>query len=557
MSKKMSILCGLIMILLAATAKAAVPAYAFRVRFTDKNGTLTFADSLQFLSQKSLDRRSAQGITLDSTDLPVVPAYIAQVMSTASAVRLHNVSKWFNQIVVITTDSSKAIAIAALPMVQSVSLVAKYANGVYKNASPSPAKYTELLDVESQKIRGSASYYGVAFQQIDIMQGDCLHDMGYKGQNMDIAVFDVNFRYANTCAAFDSMNSQGRVKDVYNFARTHDSVYMMSVPVEHGMNVLGCMAANIPGTYVGTAPDANYYIYVTEDWLTEQPIEEDNWLSAAERADSAGVKLINSSVGYNTFDAPHVSYTYADMNGQKSMIVKAANMAVSKGIFVCNAQGNEGTNPWHYMITPADGDSVYSVGSVNGSGIWGASGYGPTFDGRIKPDGVGMGTGAELIGGNCIIGVSNGSSFSSPMLCGSIACLWQAFPNLTAFQLRRIVRMASSKYNTPDNTLGFGIPDFCKAVDVITGTTDIEQIDYRFTVWPNPTTGQFTVQNFDAALRNLSYAVFDAAGKRIFQSTTLNQGNFVSDALVSQVPGNYYLMISCGTRTWGHTLQKK
>ncbi|MBK7763148.1 MAG: S8 family peptidase [Bacteroidetes bacterium] len=536
-------LCLLALLILSNTLEAA-PAYAFRVKFSDKAGTLTFADSLSFLTQKSLDRRSFQGIALDSTDLPVVPAYISQVMTAAAAVRLHNVSKWFNQIVVITYDSSKVLDILALPMVQSVKLVARYPSGVFKTNENPPSKFPEVDFSSSKKTRGTSAYYGVAFQQIDIMQGDYLHDQGYKGEGMDIAVFDVNFRFANTCAAFDSMNTQGRVKDVRNFARTHDSVFMMSVPNEHGMNVLGCMAANIPGTYVGTAPNANYHIYVTEDWLSEQPIEEDNWLSAAERADSLGVYLINSSVGYNEFNAPHTSYTYADMNGQNSLVVKAANMSVKKGIFVCVAQGNEGTNPWHYLITPADGDSVYSVGMVNGSGMWGASGYGPTFDGRTKPDGCGMGTGAELIGGNCIIGVSNGSSFSSPMLCGSIACLWQMFPNLTAFQLRRIVRMSSSQYTTPDHTLGYGIPNFELAAALVTGTSDIKNIDYTFTLYPNPCDGKFTIKSYDPAIENVSYALYDLQGNCIYKSEKLLNANFTCAALENAKPGNYHLIIT-------------
>jgi hypothetical protein len=230
------------------------------------------------------------------------------------------------------------------------------------------------------------------------MQGDFLHDLGYKGQGMDIAVFDVNFRFTNTCPAYDSLNADNRVKDVYNFARDTPYVYATTIPNEHGMNVLGCMAANIPGTYVGTAPLANFYLYITEDWLSEQPIEEDNWLSAAERADSVGVYVINSSLGYNTYpDLPSAAYTYNDLDGNTCLISKAANKAVSKGMFVVNAEGNEGAAAWHYMLPPADADSVYSVGTVDGSGNWGNSGYGPTFDGRTKPDGCAMGKGAMLI----------------------------------------------------------------------------------------------------------------------------------------------------------------
>ncbi|HPI55219.1 MAG TPA: hypothetical protein PLU10_11050, partial [Chitinophagaceae bacterium] len=299
MKKSLLLLLGCFLLMLDVQA---APAYAFRVKFKDKNGTLSFADSLQFLSSKALARRSNQGILLDSTDLPVVNSYIDTVMVTSAAVKLHNVSKWFNQIVVITFDSMKVVDIAALPMVESVKLVARYPNGVYKTemVEVSP-KFTEPINYNLQKTRGSSAYYGLAFQQIDMIGGDCLHDLGFKGENMDVAIFDVNFRRTDSCSAYDSLLADNRVKDVHDFVRDTNFVYDMAINSDHGMNVLGCMAANMPGTYVGTAPHANFHLYISEDVRTEQPIEEDNWLSAAERSDSLGIYLINSSLGYNLY----------------------------------------------------------------------------------------------------------------------------------------------------------------------------------------------------------------------------------------------------------------
>lgn len=536
-------------ILIVDNTSAAPAAWAFRVKFTDKSGTLTFADSLTFLTQKSLDRRSKQGLTLDSTDLPVVPGYINQVMTAASAVKLHNVSKWFNQIVVISLDSATTVAnIAALPMVASVKCVARYPNGVFKTKSETGNKFPEVLPsitTAAKHTRPGSTYYGVAYHQINIMHGDYLHDIGFKGEGMDIAIFDVNFRYTNTCPAYDSLNADSRVKDVYNFARDTAYVYSTAIPNDHGMNVLGCMAANLPGTYVGTAPEANFHLYITEDWLTEQPIEEDNWLSAAERADSLGVYIVNSSLGYNIYsDLPASSYTYASMDGKTSLVAKAGNMAVSKGMFMVNAQGNEGAGAWHYMLTPADADSIYSVGTVDGSGIWGNSGYGPTYDGRIKPDGCGMGKAAELIGGTCAPGTSNGSSFSSPMVCGSIACLWQSAPNLTAFQLRRVVRMSSDHYSNPNNTLGYGIPNFKLASSIISGTSDVTNIDYTFSLYPNPCKGEFTVRSYDPSIEHVAYTLYDMQGRLIYQSEKLINANFHCDALNHVPTGEYMLVLS-------------
>lgn len=557
-------------ILLLAYQDYAAPAFAFRVTFKDKNGTLTFADSLQFLSATAMQRRSKQGIGLDSTDLPLVQHYIDTAMTTANAVKLHNKSKWFNQIVLITYDSSKVADLQALPMVQSVKLVARYANGIFKTeeiSERSMAKFPKPEPADYKKTRGNSSFYNLAFQQIDMLQGDCLHDAGFMGQGMKIAVIDVNFRRTDSCSAYDTLLMQNRVKDVYNFVKDTPFVYSMAIPSDHGMNVLGCMAAKWDSTYVGTAPYGDFYLYITEDIGSEFPIEEDNWLSAAERIDSIGIDIINSSLGYNIYDAPlnGSSYTYANMDGKTSLIVKAANMAVAKGIFVVNAQGNEGASPWHYMLTPADGDSVYSVGSVDGSGVWATSGYGPNALGVVKPDGCALGKAAGLIGGNCLVGFANGSSFASPIMCGAIACLWQASPNLTNWQLRQLVKMVSSKYtnivNGTDsstiNTLGYGIPNFCSAYNILLGTSDIQNIEYTFALYPNPTQGEFDVKSFDNSITNFSYLIYDITGKVVYKSKQLYQAGFHCDALKNAASGEYILLISTTNKIYSTKVIKQ
>ena len=528
----------------------AAPAYAYRVRFKDKNGTLTFADSLQFLSQKALQRRAFQGIPLDSTDLPVVQAYIDTVMQTSNALRLHAVSKWFNQVVIICSDSMKRTALEALPMVESVKLVARFGNGIFKPVFDQ-SKFPEVSPMPLEaKTTGSSAYYGLSYQQVDLIQADCLHDLGYKGENMDIAVFDINFRYTNTCLAFDTLRQQQRIKETFNYCRDTSWVYSASIPTSHGMNVLGCMAANLPGTYVGTAPYANFYLYITEDNLVEQPIEEDNWLSAAERSDSAGVYIINSSLGYNQFDNVLSSnnYTYADMNGQVSLIARAANKAVSKGIFVVNAQGNEGFSAWHYLLTPADADSVYAVGMVDGSGIWGGSGYGPTSDGQIKPDGMALGKGAGLIGDNCQVGFANGSSFAAPIMSGAIACLWQAVPTLPVWKLRNIIRMSSDRYSNVNNTHGYGIPNFCTAFGIATGTSDVLSIDHRYAIFPNPSTSSFTIKAYDGADPIFAVRMYDAMGRLVFSDAGQSSRLRTISNLEQLTPGTYTVILSTATR---------
>ena len=536
--------------LLAQTTLQAAPAYAYRVTFKDKNGTLSFADSLQFLSQKALQRRAFQGIPLDSTDLPVVQAYIDTVMQTANALRLHAVSKWFNHVVIICSDSMKRVNLEALPMVASVKLVARFGNGVFKPA-PDTKKFPEVEPITTlNKTTGNSAYYGLSYQQVDLIEADCLHDLGFRGDSMDIAVFDINFRYTNTCIAFDSLRQQQRIKDTFNFCRDTAWVFNPGIPSSHGMNVLGCMAANWPGTYVGTAPNANFFLYITEDNLVEQPIEEDNWLAAAERSDSAGVYIINSSLGYNQFDnvLSSSNYTYANMNGQVSLIARAANKAVSKGIFVVNAQGNEGFSAWHYLLTPADGDSVYAVGMVDGSGIWGGSGYGPTSDGRTKPDGMALGKGAGLIGDNCQVGFANGSSFATPIMSGAIACLWQSVPTLPVWKLRNIIRMSSDRYNNVNNTHGYGIPNFCTAYGIATGTSDVLSIDHRYAFFPNPSTASFTIKAYDGADPMYAVRIYDASGRLVFNGATQSNRMRTIQNLDGLAPGMYTVLLSTATR---------
>lgn len=536
--------------LLAQTSLQAAPAYAYRVTFKDKNGTLSFADSLQFLSQKALQRRAFQGIPLDSTDLPVVQAYIDTVMQTANALRLHAVSKWFNHVVIICSDSMKRVNLEALPMVANVKLVARFGNGVFKPA-PDTKKFPEVEPITTlNKTTGNSAYYGLSYQQVDLIEADCLHDLGFRGDSMDIAVFDINFRYTNTCIAFDSLRQQQRIKDTFNFCRDTAWVFNPGIPSSHGMNVLGCMAANWPGTYVGTAPNANFFLYITEDNLVEQPIEEDNWLAAAERSDSAGVYIISSSLGYNQFDnvLSSSNYTYANMNGQVSLIARAANKAVSKGIFVVNAQGNEGFSAWHYLLTPADGDSVYAVGMVDGSGIWGGSGYGPTSDGRTKPDGMALGKGAGLIGDNCQVGFANGSSFATPIMSGAIACLWQSVPSLPVWKLRNIIRMSSDRYNNVNNTHGYGIPNFCTAYGIATGTSDVLSIDHRYAIFPNPSTASFTIKAYDGADPMYAVRIYDATGRLVFNGATQSNRMRTIQSLDGLAPGMYTVLLSTATR---------
>lgn len=520
--------------------------YAFRVKLCDKNGGLTIADSLQFLSQKSLDRRSKQGIVLDNTDLPVVQLYVDSVMNVSNAVKLHNKSKWFNQVVVITYDSTKINDVLSLPFVCGVQLVADYPNYSPKtNVNPDPLSQRKFPKVNygSNKTTGSPTYYGHTFQQINMLHADCLHDLGFKGEDMTVAVLDAGFNHHDTHTQFDSLRNSGRLLATYNFVK--DTSYLLTTSNDHGTNVMSIMIAEDSSSYVGIAPKANIYALMTEDVSSEQPIEEDNWLSGAEWADSAGVDIINGSLGYNQYSAQHQSYTYAgDFDGNSTLIARAANMAVSKGIFTSVAQGNTGASSWFYMLTPADADSAFSVGSVDGSGAWAQSGYGPNADGQLKPNGVALGKQTWLIGGNGLPGQANGSSFASPLIAGAVACLWQALPDKSESYIRHLIMQVSDRYTNPNNTLGYGLPNFCMAYNLTVGTDDFENnYESNFEIYPVPTSGSFSVRVKQAVLP-YDFEMYDVTGKLINKVSNINNIIYHNELLTQQPSGTYLIRIN-------------
>ncbi len=238
--------------------------------------------------------------------------------------------------------------------------------------------------------------YGTNYAQISIHEGQFLHNKGFRGEGMTIAILDAGFYQYNTNPAFDSIRLNNQVLGTWDFVENKESV---TEEHDHGMFCFSTIAANTPGKIVGTAPKAHYYLFRTEDAATEYQVEEQNWVAGAERADSLGVDLISSSLGYYAFDDASTSYTYADMNGKTAIITKGAEYAVKKGIFITNSAGNSGGDAWHYLIAPADGEHVMAVGAVDVNGnVAGFSSYGPSADNRIKPDVASVGSATVMAG---------------------------------------------------------------------------------------------------------------------------------------------------------------
>lgn len=489
------------------------------VKFKDKAGTsFSINDPSKFLSPKAIDRRTKQHIAIDETDLPIVSRYIDSVRSSGNVTVLDH-SKWFNQVCIETSDAAALAKINSLPFVIST-LPAKRSmrqNLVVRN------KFNEQINTITSPMSpaspGDYYMYGNSLNQIHIHHGEYLHNKGFQGEGMLIAIIDAGFYHYKTLPAFDSVRLNHQIVETYDFVANEVSV---NEDHSHGMMCFSIMAANIPGELVGSSPKANFLLYRSEDVFSESPVEEQYWVAAAERADSIGADLISTSLGYDTFDNPAFNYTYTDMNGHTSLIAKAATLAAKKGMIVLAAAGNEGNNSWHFISTPGDADSILTVGAVDGSGaVAGFSSYGPSSDGRIKPTVASVGAATALSSITGSIATSNGTSFATPNLAGLVACLWQAFPEFTNTEIIESVKQNSSIYKTPDNRIGYGIPDFQKAFDSLSQERSLRNAlivlgNNKIKIYPNPFKDNLTVLINPDHTANGIFRLFDAGGKLYF-----------------------------------------
>ncbi len=467
----------LLLFLLVSETHAQLSRYI--IQFTDKAATpYTLSNPAAYLSQRSLDRRTRYGIAIDSTDLPVAPRYIDSVR-LAGAVTILNVSKWLNQISIQTNDAAALEKIYAFPFVKKVAGIA--ARQRVENL-PLPEKFSQEAKVmavqNGQNLTADYYNYGNAAAQVNLHSGAFLHNIGLRGQGMIIGMLDAGYNRYTTLKAFDSINANRQVLETWDFVNREASVVEDH---QHGMQCLSVIAANIPGQFVGTAPKASFFLYRTEDTRSEYPIEEHNWVCGAERVDSAGGDVISSSLGYSTFDDRSLSHTYAQLDGNTTMAAIGADLAAQKGILVVNSAGNEGGNTWRYIMTPADADSILAVGAVDKNGqVAGFSSYGPSADGQVKPDVVSVGAGTTIQNTNNTIGSGSGTSFAAPNMAGLATCLWQGFPEVNNMKIIAALRQSASNYTTPNDRIGYGIPDVKKALvsllkEQATATVSISQ----------------------------------------------------------------------------------
>ncbi|MCF6170377.1 MAG: S8 family serine peptidase [Bacteroidales bacterium] len=458
----------------------------YYIQFTDKNNSPYSTDNPEeFLTQRAIDRRNAQDISIMENDIPVNTAYLQGV--AAKGADLLFATRWLNGVTVYTDNPSVIDDILTLPYVESALKLEDRADRG-KKAFFENESYGEAFtsgDMKS-KLAPSTLEYGLALGQIDQINGIPLHDQGYQGQGMVIAVLDAGFQGAEEHPVFDSLWANGQILGNKDFVHVGGNVFTES---SHGKSVLSCMGANKPGEMIGTAPKASFWLLRSEDVSYENYIEEFNWVSAAEFADSVGADVINSSLGYIDFDMPQWSHPYSDMDGNTAIATIGADLAASKGILVHNSAGNSGGNAsWPWNGSPADGDSVFSIGAVDISGNRaGFSSIGPTYDGRIKPAVMALGAGTTVAYGIEGVGPGNGTSFSSPVMAGMSTCLWQAYPEKNNMEIQQAIKESASRYNNPDNLMGWGIPDFGEAWSILT-TIEIKagEGESLLQVYPNP-----------------------------------------------------------------------
>ena len=461
-----------------AAAFAQSPA-KYWVAFTDKKGTPYSIDKPEaFLSPRALELRKAHGIAIDERDLPVNPDYVRQVLALDTAARCFTTSKWLNGMTVYALRDDMKEAIERLPFVDSVERT-----DVPKEPLP-PAEPAYVFpgsggatafSYQSDIQKHNDFDYGKAVVQVRVNNVHWLHRMGFRGEGMQMMVLDGGFQNIDTISCFEILRNDHRLLGARNFVQPEKDPMRKHT---HGTMVLSCIASYLPGKLVGTAPMVQVYVAQTEESGSEDRVEEDNWVAGLEYADSLGCQVLNSSLGYTKFDDTVNQRTYADLTGEVSRASRAATIAASKGLLICNSAGNEGGSKWKYIGAPADAKDILTVGAVNVQRKRAYfSSFGPTADGRIKPDACAVGRNTYLSTPTGVITIADGTSFSSPMLSGMVTCLWQAFPEKSNYEIMEAVRKAGDRNVSlngeilvepdPKDGYGYGITDFLRAYNIL------------------------------------------------------------------------------------------
>ena len=502
-----------LLLFLAVTmfAQAQIATDIYWVQFTDKDNSPYSIDNPEaYLSPRALQRRANLGIAIDEYDIPVNPQYLQAVADCGA--ELLNPSKWLNGVSVHVTDPAVIEAINALGFVE---VVRNCPNDLKAQEMKERWMADEMKAVEGS--RGFRGYYGGAEAQATQLKVDVLHEQGYDGTGIVVAILDGGFVGAENHACFDNMREEGRLLGTRDFVYGSTSVYTQST---HGTSCLSTMAAYVPNQMVGTAPKASYYLLHTEDGPNENIVEEYNWVSGAEYADSLGVDVCSTSLGYITFDMSQWDHPFEHYDGHTAPMTIGAEIAASRGMICMNAASNEGDGVCTLGI-PADAEHILTVGAVDENGYRANfSSVGPTYDGRIKPDVMAMGEGTYVAsgdGGWWPYYNGNGTSFATPVLAGAVACLRQARPYASVQEICDVIRSCGNRADNPDSKYGYGIPDFSQAFELLYVEEAPVQNNNLITVYPNPSQGEMHVALNEGAKAELT--VFDFMGRQLYTYT--------------------------------------
>jgi serine protease AprX len=502
----------------------------FWVSFKNKNNSpYTVSNPSEFLSQRAIERRQRYNIAIDEKDLPVNPDYVSFLEGKGTVVLTR--SKWMNAVTIEVSDTSILDTLRQFSFVKSIEPV-----------FGTKIQHSSEVETSTAVVRINASdpyaEYGSSLKQIALSKGHYLHHNNYLGQDMVIAVLDAGFRKVDIIEAFQHLYTQGRLLGARDFVNGNITVTQDSAD-GHGTNVLSTMAGYLPGQFIGSAPKASYWLLRCEDSPTEFRIEEDNWIAAAEFADSVGADIINSSLGYSDFDDTAMNYTYADMNGKTARISQGATIAARKGMIVVNSAGNSGNNPWRYITAPADADSILAVGAVDSNGVAAKfSSRGPASDGRVKPDVMAQGFQTVVISTSGQVGKGNGTSFASPVMAGLTACFWQAHREKNNIEIINLIREHSSLFSAPNDSMGYGIPDFRILHNKLQREKSLLYRQENLpVVFPNPFYNNLEVMLYAYSGDDYEVMLFDYMGKQLYYEKRFIETGFFSDFKITGLSG--------------------
>ena len=539
--KKFLLLFALLTMLSGLFAQVAPGRYW--VQFSDKNNTpYSINRPEEFLSQRALDRRAKFNIAIDELDIPVNQAYIDAVAGCGAEIL--NPSKWLNGVTVRAVEPSVVDAIKELDFVAEV-------RGCYDNSLKQQIKgkfyFEKVSEAEIEVAGGVAAdseYYGLAFEQINQLNGVAIHDAGYTGEGVLIGICDGGFAGADNISLFAAAREEGRLLGTRDFVHGGTAVFNESA---HGTAVWGLIGGKIENTYVGTAPDAMFFLCRTEDVGTENVIEEYNWVSGVELLDSIGADIMNSSLSYITFDNPLMNHTYYEMDGKTAVITRGAEIACSRGLLVVNSAGNEGSeqNEWRWMGAPADAEHVFTIGAVGVDGVRAPfSSIGPTYDERIKPDVMGHGYNVYVTGSvDDWFGRGSGTSYSSPVICGMTACLMQAMPEKKPQEIMDCLRKSGNYSDSPDSFYGYGIPDYVKALNYLDVKEPENEASELIKIYPNPSNGVIFVDFGVEGEKNVQ--VFNQLGQMVYNIDIQDDNSEIETFLTSLASGVYVVKMTC------------